>query len=291
MRYARPVRHGRTTAIAAVAAAVLTGCQAEEEAPHDGGGDHHAPDLAHIHGIAINPADGKLYAGTHHGLFSIDGKGEPKQIAGLDQDFMGFTVAGPNHFLASGHPGPRSDQPAHLGLIESTDAGKTWKNVALSGEVDFHSLDHVKGGVYGYDSQSAQLMVSMRDRAEWERRARLPLADIAVSVADPNQLIATTQEGPARSTDGGRTFTPIKGAPLLLLVDWPSGKSLTGVSPDGVVHHSADGGNTWSRRGQVTGSPAALSVEGDELYLATDDAIHRSTDGGKTFTMFQSLQT
>jgi hypothetical protein len=268
---------------------VLAACQGGSPAAPDEDGGH--VDLAHIHGLAVNPADGELYAGSHHGLFRIPEKGEPEQIAGRTQDFMGFTIVGPDHFLASGHPGPDdTEQPPNLGLLESSDAAKTWRTRSLSGEVDFHALEAKHGQVYGYDSQTGQLMVS-EDEKSWDRRAQVPLADIAVSPEDAEVVLATTQQGPARSTDGGRTFTAIDGAPLLVLLDWPSDKRLVGVAPDGLVHTSTDGGKTWSKAGGVPGQPVAMTTHGKaEVYVATEAGIHRSVDGGKTFTMFHALQ-
>lgn len=265
----------------------LTACQGDVPARSDAAG----AGLEHIHGLGVNPADGDLYAGSHHGVFRIPGNGEPEQVAGRTQDFMGFTVVGPDHFLASGHPGPDdTEQPPHLGLIESTDGARTWTPRSLSGEVDFHALEARHDLVYGYDSQTGQLMVSA-DKQDWDRRAQLPLADIAVSPDDPDVVLATTQDGPARSSDGGRTFTPINGAPLLVLLDWPAGKRLVGVAPDGAVHTSDDGGKTWTALGTVPGHPAALTTHaGAEVYVATESGIHRSTDNGKTFTEFQALE-
>lgn len=282
----------RWLALAGVAALLLSACQGNPASqPKDDRGGTGAVSLAHIHGLGINPENGDLYAGSHHGVFRISGQGEPEQIAGLTRDFMGFTIVGPDHFLASGHPGPDDGgQPPHLGLIESTDGAHTWSQRSLSGEVDFHALEAKHGQVYGYDSQSGQLMVS-KDKKTWDGRVQLPIADIAVSPDEPEELLATTQQGPARSTDGGRTFNPIEDAPLLLLLDWPSSTRLVGVAPDGVVHTSSDGGKNWSKQGQVPGGPAALTTHGkSEVYVATDAGIHRSADGGKTFTLFQALE-
>jgi hypothetical protein len=40
---------------------------------------------------------------------------------------MGFTIVGPNHFLASGHPGPHDEgQPSNLGLIEPEEERRHW---------------------------------------------------------------------------------------------------------------------------------------------------------------------
>jgi hypothetical protein len=98
--------------------------------------------------------------------------------------------------------------------------------------------------VYGYDSQTQRLMVSS-DRTTWERRAQIPLADFAVSPGDPEELLATSEQGLARSSDGGAT---------------------------------------WTTRGKVPGAPEGLSAhEPSELYVATETGGHRSTDGGRTF--------
>jgi hypothetical protein len=268
--------------VAVVAALVLAGCD-------DGASGHDDADLAHIHGLGVNPADGELYVASHHGLFLVTGEGEPKQIAGRTQDFMGFTVVGPDHFLGSGHPGPGSDQPPHLGLIESTDAGETWQSRSLSGEADFHAMEAKHDRVYGFDSQTGRIMVS-DDKKSWDDRAQLPLADIAVSPDDPDELIATTEQGVQRSTDGGKSFSPIAGSPTLVFVDWAATDRLVGVAPDGVVHASDDGGKTWSDAGSVSGQPQAILAHDDsEVYVATEEAIHHSTDDAKTFTVFQGL--
>jgi hypothetical protein len=159
----------------------------------------------------------------------------------------------------------------------------------LEGEADFHALEAKHGAVYGYDSQTGQLAVTS-DRLNWDRRARVALADFAVSPSSPDTMPATTERGLARSTDGGRTFTPLEGAPALQLLDWPTEATIVGVAPDGGVHTSADGGATWVRAGQVPGRPTAVAThEPDEVFVATTTAIHGSTDGGHTFTQRQAL--
>jgi len=261
--------------------ALVAGCGA-------GGGDTHQPALEHVHGLGVNPADGMLYVASHHGVFRVDGKGGSEHIAGRTQDFMGFTIVGPNHFLASGHPGPHDeDQPSNLGLIESTDAAQNWTTLSLAGEADFHGMEAKQGRIYGYDSQTGQIMIST-DMRRWDRRARLGVADLAVAPDQPDEIVATTKQGPARSTDGGRTFALPPNAPILSLVDWPSPGRLLGVAPDGVVYMSSDRGATWARRAQVPGRPGAIATSGDaDVYIATEDAIQHSGDDGATFTVFQ----
>jgi len=103
----------------------------------------------HVHGIARNPGDGKVYLATHHGLFRYD-KGTPL-LVGPEVDFMGFAVAGPGHFYSSGHPADGMDLPAPVGLMESVDAGKTWSVRSRGGESDFHALTSSSKGVVVYD--------------------------------------------------------------------------------------------------------------------------------------------
>jgi hypothetical protein len=246
------------------------------------------PGVVHVHGLGVDPADGALYAATHSGLFRLpeDG-GEPTRVANRYQDTMGFSVVGPGTFLGSGHPDFREDNPPRLGLIESTDAGVTWQPLSLRGEADFHALHAAHGNVYGYESGSGAFMVST-DREDWEIRSELPMRDFAVSPADPDTVLATTERGLARSTDGGRTWRAAD-APALAVLAWPSINTLYGIGPDGAVHASSDGGTTWTERGSAGGAPEAVTVSADggeeTLYVAVSErGILQSTDGGRTFT-------
>ena len=138
---------------ALVAAAIVTGVSVV--ASRGGDDDVAAPSIAHVHGLGLNPADGSLQVATHTGTFRIGDDGRVRRVGSTAQDTMGFTVVGPNRFLGSGHPdaaGFRQGKPARLGLIESTDAGATWTNRSLSGEVDFHALAASQGTTYGWDA-------------------------------------------------------------------------------------------------------------------------------------------
>jgi hypothetical protein len=143
--------------------------------------------------------------------------------------------------------------------------------------------------VYGYNSQNGQIMVSENQR-DWDTRGRVAMVDFAISPVDPDVIVATAKDGVVRSTDGGRTFTPAAGSPRLSLLDWPEGATVIGVASDGIVHVSGDSAATWTARGRVAGTPAALTTKGSEVYVATESAIHASTDSGSTFTVRQALK-
>ncbi|HEV2087666.1 MAG TPA: hypothetical protein VGR21_05090, partial [Cryptosporangiaceae bacterium] len=94
------------------------------------------------------------------------------------------------------------------------------------------------------------------------------------------------EQGLARSTDGGRTFTRVADTPGLLVLAWPTADALFGIGTNGVVHHSPDSGRTWQTRGRVDGQPEAVTApDANRLYVATPTGIYASTDGGNTFTL------
>jgi photosystem II stability/assembly factor-like uncharacterized protein len=246
------------------------------------------PGVVHVHGLGIDPADGTLFAATHLGLFRIPENGTATRVANRYQDTMGFTVVGPHDFLGSGHPDLDEDTgknvPPLLGLIESTDAGETWKRLSLLGEADFHGLQYAHGTVYGYDSTNGRFMVST-DRKHWETRSTGQLVAFAVSPADADVILATTPNGLQRSTDGGRTWTPAP-SPTVQLLHWADPTHLWALSPSGQVLLSADGGTTFDVKGNLPGPPEAITADGDRLYAAVQrNGIFTSTDGGKTWTV------
>lgn len=270
----------RGIAAAAVAIAVVVIGWAVRPADDQAG----APaSIGHVHGLGINPANGLLYAAAHNGVFRVPVDGPAVRVGDGDQDTMGFTVAGANHFLASGHPGADHDGPTHLGLIESTDGGASWRTLSLEGGADFHALRYRHDTVYGYNSANGQLMVS-KDRTNWQARSGIPLRDFVVSPSSPDTLLATTEQGVARSTDGGRTWNP-SGGPAFVLLDWERADRLWGVTAIGEVLRSSDDGATWTTAGRVEGLATAFSAHADDLYVSIHErGIFHSADGGASWS-------
>ncbi len=252
------------------------------------------PGPIHVHGLGINPADGSLFIATHTGLFRV-GRDSRKavRIADRHQDTMGFSIVGPNRFLGSGHPDAREQElPPLLGLIESTDAGKTWTPISLLGEADFHVLRSSGKHVYGYDSSHDRLLASTDEGQSWkelEKPAPAQIVDIAPEPSDPQRLVATTvggfEQGLFASPNGGQSWKRLNDA--VGLMAWPAAKRLYVVDDRGEVLVSSNGGFTLMKRGEVGGQPAALlAVAKDDVYVALHDGtIKRSTDGGVTWTV------
>jgi hypothetical protein len=248
------------------------------------------PGVAHVHGLGVDPADGSLYVATHYGTFRLGPSNDIRRVGDSYQDTMGFTVAGPSRFLGSGHPdvpGRQRGQPTRLGLIESTDAGSSWRDVSLSGEVDFHGLAFAHDRVYGWDSGSGRFMVSA-DRRNWETRSALPLRSFAVDPDDAEHIIGAGPDGLIASRDGGRTWTKAPG-PALAVLSWDRSAGLVGATAGGDVHRSGDGGATWTTAGRLPGPPQALLATATTWYAAADEngptGIYRSDDSGRTWSL------
>jgi hypothetical protein len=276
-------------AYAAIAFLVLAGCGEADEAsqPSPEVGD---PGPVHVHGLGINPADGALFVATHTGLFRAGpGEHRARRIADRYQDTMGFTVTGPNRFLGSGHPDGREDLPPFLGLIQSTDAGRSWKPVSLLGKRDFHVLEAAGARIYGYgsdfESRQASLLVSSNGGRSWhERTPPEPLFSLAIDPDNPDHVVASGERGSYSSTDGGKGWRPLSDDAGLLA--WTDSAGLFLVRLDGSVSRSSDGGRSWEPAGATGGPPAAFDSAGDELYVALHDGtIKRSRDGGRTWRL------
>jgi hypothetical protein len=265
-----------------VTALFLSGCAAEEQdsSPPSPGDDQA---VGHIHGLGVDPADDTLYVATHHGLFHVANSGAPRRVADRWQDTMAFTVAGPGHFLASGHPDLREDLPPHLGLIESTDAGETWQPLALQGEADFHILEQVGDDLYAYDATSGRLLVT-QDRKSFEQVAQLPLLSITADPNESNTLLATTNEGELIEIDAHTGAAKELPGPLLVLLDTTPEGDIVGIDPAGTIQVSDDAGEAWTPQGQIGGQPAAFSITDGEWYAATQDQVFQSVDDGATWT-------
>ena len=203
---------------------------------------------------------------------------------------MGFTVIGPDRFLGSGHPDGRDELPPFLGLIESRDAGQTWKPISLLGKRDFHVLEARGQRVYGFGSdfetREAALLVSDDGGRSWQRRDTPEgLISLAMSPQSLDHVVVSGERGLYESRDGARGWRPLDGEPGL--VAWPKADRLIAVATDGTVTRSDDTGLTWREVGDVGGQPAAFERESaDDLYTALHDGtVKRSTDGGVSWSV------
>ena len=191
----------RLRAIAAIGTAlVVSACGDADEgaqAPAKSGD----PGVIHIHGLGRNPADGALFIATHTGLFRVGHSDRSaERVAGLYQDTMGFTVVGADHFLGSGHPGSIENDPPFLGLIESRNAGSSWRPISLRGDVDFHVLEAQGDTVYGFgsdwDTRETRFLRSDNRGRTWTRLA--PPEELLGLAIDPQDARVSVALGEQR---------------------------------------------------------------------------------------------
>lgn len=235
---------------------------------------------SHVHNLAFDGT--RLIIGTHEGLWAQSGEDEPVQISTDAFDVMGFAMGGSTWF-ASGHPGAGMNAPDNLGLMVSNDSGKTWTNLSLSGEVDFHRLVALGKVAMGISSSNGHLLRTEDGGKTWADLDATTLYDIALAPADADTVIGTSEKGLMRSTDGGKTFTKVEGAPLLALLS-VTGMKTIGADVYGTVFESTDAGLTWMQIGKLAGQPSAFAASGDLIAALVDTTVYLSTDGGERFT-------
>jgi hypothetical protein len=238
----------------------------------------------HIHGMTVDPATGHVLLATHNGLFNATAS--PVEQISPAIDLMGFAAtADPGHYYASGHPGPGSDLPDPVGLIHSNDGGKTWEPLSRQGESDFHAMTSTRDGIIGYDGQLRQT----KDGREWTI-VQAGFHPFALAGSPSGAVVlATTEQGLQRSSDGGTTWEQPANAPLLVITAFADAVTVAGIAVDNTVHISRDAGLTWQPAGSVTGRPAAIaSTVGNEaslqIWVATASGLEHSQDSGVTFT-------
>ena len=247
--------------------------------------------LTHIHALAIEPVDGSLLLAGHAGLFRLGDSGLAR-VGTSRQDLMGFGVAGPGDYVASGHPPPEDqtdDAVTHLGLVHSTDGGRTWRNVSLAGVADFHILRARGSLIYGYDVAGNRFLVSRNGGRTWQERRvpSDPVFDLAVDPARPLRALAVFRDGLYGTTNGGRRWGLL--SRQLGYLAWPSPTRLYLVDVTGAVFTSQDGAS-WRPISTLGATPVAFTARSArELFVAVDDhTIRASRDSGRTWQVLAS---
>ncbi|MEO8222403.1 MAG: F510_1955 family glycosylhydrolase [Specibacter sp.] len=246
-------------------------------------------DVGHVHGISVDPVSTQILLATHDGLYDATGPTMTK-IDTETIDLMGFTAtADPKVFYASGHPGPGSTLPEPVGLIRSSDAGKTWEPLSRGGQSDFHALSSTDHGLVAFDGK----LRTSADGVTWATSTASFAPAVLAGNPSTSVVLATTQKGLQRSTDSGKTWKAVPNAPLMQFMSFAAstGKAPTdavGVAPDGSVHTSTDAGLTWTAVGRVDGEVQAVTaLAGDSgkpaIWVAAAIGVQSSSDGGVTF--------
>ncbi|WP_332699704.1 WD40/YVTN/BNR-like repeat-containing protein [Devosia sp.] len=243
--------------------------------------------LSHIHGVAFGPADDLVLA-THHGVFAVDPAGQARLIS-EPHDFMGFTRAGPDQLIASGHP----SGGGNMGVLSSNDGGAEWFPLAdgVGGPVDFHAMSvspadpEVVYGLFG------GIQVSRDAGVTWAISGPAPAdtIDLAAGPDDPGTLYAGTMDGLMVSTDFGASWTRSgpEGVPVTAVESTGSGETYAFFAGGGLFRRSDAG--LWTALSEDFGQRVILhlAVDADmpnRLAAVTDaSAVLISEDAGKSW--------
>lgn len=234
--------------------------------------------VSHIHGVKV--FGNRVLLNTHEGLYQYLAANSMKKISNDDFDVMGLATSG-RILYASGHPGAKSNLPNPIGLLSSTDGGKSWKKVSLQGEVDFHMLEVGKIDIYGGDSSSGQLMYSSNLGKSWRKLGENKYSDIAVLGTKSGSALALASGNLLQTTNAFKTTTSLKSS-----LKWSSleivGTTLY-ASSGKAVYRSVDTGKIWKKIATLSSEIANISINAKVFVAVTSDAIFVSRDGGKSF--------
>lgn len=278
-------RMSRVGVVLMVGGLVVSGCSAQsDDADEQEESATAAPveyPVSHIHDMDVDAETGTVLLATHEGL--VDVSTSPATSIGPTIDLMSFAVGADGTMYASGHPGPGVEMPNPVGLITSSDSGKTWSEASRAMESDFHALTVTDQQVIGFDGQ----LLTSPDDTTWQPAESPVEAYHLSSTDDAATVLATTEGGLQRSTDHGQTWDAVDEAPVLMLTAMV-GDYAVGVAPDNTVYLSDDAGLTWQQRSTVEEDVSAIDIttsdDGLQLWVATDTQVQVSDDQGQTFT-------
>ncbi|SFP97549.1 F510_1955 family glycosylhydrolase [Salibacterium halotolerans] len=218
-----------------VTASIITGCGAGSAEP----GVEGQPDLdekqtepevetkedineiefPHMHGLAFTEDGKKAYTPAHDGLRVFE-DGIWERVEGPRHDYMGFTMTA-DGFYSSGHPSMQTDYNNPLGIIKSTDEGKSIEVLGLEGEVDFHLMaaGYRSGAIYVINPQSNSRMEDMglymttNEAKDWEKGEMDGISGKIIAIAahpeEKSTVAVSTEKGVFLSHDAGETFDPV----------------------------------------------------------------------------------
>lgn len=192
--------------------------------------------MPHLHGLSFSSDGKQLLVPAHIGLVVFENN--RWTIPNLPaHDYMGY--AGVNDgFYSSGHPDLRTDFVNPLGLVKSTDGGKSITTLAFDGETDFHTMavGYENHAIYVLNpSPNSELGIglyySLDETATWQESQLQGIEgniiQIAVHPTDAQIVVAATEAGLFLSEDHGDSFERVGDAVTVVAAAFdPDGKSL-----------------------------------------------------------------
>ena len=235
--------------------------------------------VSHIHGVKVFGKE--ILMPTHEGLYRYRAANSMQILPGPIFDVMGLGIYGTTLY-ASGHPGERSKFAQPIGLISSSDGGKSWKQISLKGQVDFHMLEVSKFDMYGMDSGSGQLMHSGDRGKSWKRLGANKYSDIAPLDTKKGAAYALLEGSLVQTGDGFATTVAIKSRMKWGSIEAVGPRIYGAFAKD--IYRSIDGAKSWKKIATLPDAISSISVNSEIFAAVAGGAIFISRDGGKSFT-------
>ncbi|MDQ0900731.1 MULTISPECIES: F510_1955 family glycosylhydrolase [unclassified Paenibacillus] len=172
--------------------------------------------MEHIHGLGYSTDGKQIMIPAHTGLVVYSGS-KWSHVDAPQNDYMGF-VAVDNGFYSSGHPGVGSNLKNPIGIVKSSDMGKTITKLDLEGSSDFHGMTvgYKTHTIYVFNAQpnpkmkSAGLYYTKDDAKTWSKSemngfSGEPLT-LATHPSDDKVIALGSKEGLYLSNDSGNHF-------------------------------------------------------------------------------------
>lgn len=257
-----------------------------------------AVDIPHLHGLGFSADGEQLIVPAHDGLriYSNGAWQEPDVPA---HDYMGYSPTDFG-FYSSGHPAPGSGLNNPLGLVKSTEEGRTLTQMGFEGESDFHlmGVGYFSHAIYVFSPApnsrlAAGMSYSLDDGQIWQQSALNGIAanpiQIAVHPTEPGMVALATQAGLFLSDDFGDTFALVSPGPVTAAAFTPDGNALL-FGALGLSLHDLESGQIESIPSPtLTGNNAITNIAVNpvrpaEIALATSEIdVFLSPDKGTTW--------
>lgn len=172
--------------------------------------------IEHMHGVGYAGNQNAIFFATHEGLRIYYDKTWYKTKK-ENNDYMGFSAT-QNGFYSSGHPGSDSTLINPIGLVKTSDYGKTFTKLGFEGKSDFHYMaaGYSHNAIYVVNEQQHSnlgtgMYVTTDEGESWKRSklgGTIPnqVMGMATHPKKEEWLALSSPEGVFLSTDYGNTF-------------------------------------------------------------------------------------